>query len=99
ETCQMVEIAEHANFEISTLSRAVADLEAKQYIERNEAEDSQRIKLISLAPRGEQIIQEMLPVALQQEAATLEVLSAGERLMLVELLNKLDRRLDELGAG
>lgn len=81
-------------FELSTLSRVVADLEKKGLISRLKKHGKGRIRQISLAPKGEELVKRLLPIAQAHEASSTQGLSAGERALLIELLHRMRQNLE-----
>jgi DNA-binding MarR family transcriptional regulator len=81
-------------FELSTLSRVVVDLEKKGFISRLKNHGKSRIRQISLTPKGEDLVKRLLPIAQAHEATSTQGLSAGERALLIELLNRMRQNLE-----
>jgi DNA-binding MarR family transcriptional regulator len=85
----LVEIADRANFDLSTLFRIVADLEGRKMLQRASHKRRGRTYAVELSAAAIKVIRRLLPIALEQEQALLSGLSAGEQLILIELLNRL----------
>jgi DNA-binding MarR family transcriptional regulator len=84
---KLVQLAAKANFDLSTLSRVVSELETRGLLARGAG----RGVSASLTPAGAALVETLLPLAHESEEKALSVLSPGERAILVELLHKLDR--------
>jgi len=88
---RLIQLAEKGNFDISTLSRVISDLETRGFVRRAESRRGRRPS-VELSPMGYACIESLLPAAVKLESKALAALSPGERLILVELLHKLDQR-------
>ena len=91
----LVQLAGFANFDISTLSRVVSDLETRGLVTRTKTSHGRRPAAM-LTNAGEACVQRLMPEVFGLEAELLEVLSAGERQLLIELLQKLDARIGNM---
>jgi DNA-binding MarR family transcriptional regulator len=89
---QMIELADLANFEISTLSRVVAALERNGLVKRIQGEA--RNRGIKLTARGNKLVERLSPIAFKYEAAALGDFTPTEREQLVALLYRLHRNLE-----
>jgi DNA-binding MarR family transcriptional regulator len=87
----LVEIADRANFDLSTLFRIVADLESRKLLQRANHKRRGRTYAVGLSAAGIKIVRRLLPIALEHEQILLSGLSDGEQLMLIELLNRLSQ--------
>ena len=85
----LTRIAEFANFDLSTMSRVVDQLEAKRLIARDESKRQGRAVPIALTPAGQALMRRLIPRALEHEADLLAALSAAERTSLMALLEKI----------
>jgi DNA-binding MarR family transcriptional regulator len=85
----LIEIANRANFDLSTLSRVVADLQERSLVRRALTRRRGRNFAVKLTRAGTNVVRSLLPIALDHEASVLAGLSPGERLLLIELLQRL----------
>ncbi len=68
---------------------AIVDrLEAKGWIARTRSEDDRRSQLLQATPQGEELVRKATQGIVDAERAALSGLSAGEHMILVELLHK-----------
>ena len=91
----LVRLASRANFDISTLSRVVSDLQDRGLVTRIEQNHGRR-PAVKLTKDGEVCVEELVPYSIELEHDLSSVLTAGERQLLVELLQKLDRRINAM---
>jgi DNA-binding MarR family transcriptional regulator len=91
----LVEIADKANFDLSTLFRIVEDLEARKLLQRANHKRRGRTYAVELSPTGAKIVDRLLPIALDHEQKLLAALSDGERIILIEVLNRLWHAVSE----
>ncbi|WP_445401033.1 MarR family winged helix-turn-helix transcriptional regulator [Zobellella sp. An-6] len=78
------------------VSRGLQGLEDKGLIQRTPMPEDQRAALVRLTPEGQELYQRMVPRVLEWEANLIDCLSASEYRDLVNGLDRLLRRLDEL---
>jgi DNA-binding MarR family transcriptional regulator len=90
------EIAEYSTLDKMSVSRAVAALEAKALISREEDAADRRNKLLTLTPSGRALYQKIVPLVRAREDYLLDALSPTERDMLDDILNKLTSRARDL---
>ncbi|MDR3467240.1 MAG: MarR family transcriptional regulator [Xanthobacteraceae bacterium] len=90
------EIAEYSTLDKMSVSRAVAALEAKALISREEDPADRRNKLLTLTPSGRAMYQKIVPLVRAREDYLLGALSPTERDMLDDILNKLTSRARDL---
>lgn len=89
EEMQLNELAQIANFDLSTLSRVIAGLENKGYIVRLPKQRAGRAVPIKLSESGFRFMEEYLPVALDAEKGFVGALTSNEQHQLRKLLFKL----------
>jgi len=86
------EIHARADMDKSKVSRAAAKLERSGYVTKRADPDDGRLVVLMLTPKGEALMSEIIPLALDYEGAALEALGAQDaalfRAMLVRLLEK-----------
>ncbi len=90
------DIAEYSTLDKMSVSRAIAALEAKALVSREEDPADRRNKLLALTPSGRALYQRIVPLVRAREAYLLEALSPGERDMLDGMLDKLTARARSL---
>lgn len=95
----LVELANLANFDISTLSRVVAGLEGARLIKRVNGDVGARNRRVTLTARGQKIVTAFTPTILEHEAAALKGFRSSERKQLVKLLNRMRRNLESYYAA
>lgn len=91
----LVELANLANFDISTLSRVVAGLERAHLIKRVNGDVGARNRRVTLTARGQKIVTDFTPIILEHEAAALKGFRPSERKQLVEFLNRMHRNIEQ----
>lgn len=93
---KLAPLADKANFDLSTLSRVVSDLERRGLLRRANHGRSQR-PAIELTRKGAACVEALLPSSATLEKKMLAILSPGEAMLLVELLKKLNGQLGQMG--
>jgi DNA-binding MarR family transcriptional regulator len=78
------------------VSRAVQRLEDAGYIERHEDTDDRRSKVLQLTAAGRALYQKIWPLVLAREEYILSALEPGERSILARVMEKVQRRAEEL---
>lgn len=78
------------------VSRAVAGLDRRGFLQRRPCEQDSRASWLSLTAAGQDLYRRVEPEVLAWEADFLAPLSAGQRQQLFDLLDTLDRRLQTL---
>ena len=78
----------------SVVSRAVAHLSDLGWVARSANASDRREAPLSLTAAGSEVYAQLVPIVLGYQAYLLGCLSAGERRMLDQLLDKLERRLE-----
>jgi DNA-binding MarR family transcriptional regulator len=99
---RLVELADKGNFELSTLSRAISNLEAKGLLTEVVGPRTGRRGAVQLTPEGRKLVRLMLPVVSFWEERALAGFTAGERELLIELLHRIRKNVavpDESAAG
>jgi DNA-binding MarR family transcriptional regulator len=85
------DICEITEQQRNTVSRAVASLEAKGLIRREDDPDDARRTLLFLRPAGRRIYEAIMPPFVEGEQRLIDCLDAGERKTLEALLEKMCR--------
>ncbi|MEP1470876.1 MAG: MarR family transcriptional regulator [Halieaceae bacterium] len=80
----------------SRVSRALAQLQSKGYLDRRTDPQDNRASFLTLTRKGKTLYQKIVPLALTWEEGFLDVLNAREQQDLRRLLSKLEGRLSEL---
>jgi DNA-binding MarR family transcriptional regulator len=83
------DIADYSTLDKMSVSRAVAALESKAYLTREEDPADRRNKILRLTPAGRSLYQEIVPLARARERHILEALTAAERTALDVIMKKL----------
>lgn len=78
------------------VSRAVAGLEQRELLQRRPCSEDSRASLLSLTAAGRRLYRRIEPEVLAWEEAFLAPLTGDERKQLFQLLDTLDRRLQNL---
>ncbi len=78
----------------STISRAVNQMQERQFIERVENESDRREWALQLTKKGRRIYDELIPRLLKREQKLLSCLSGAERTQFSALLDKIEASLD-----
>jgi DNA-binding PadR family transcriptional regulator len=77
-------------------ARAVQRLEDAGYIERHEDTDDRRSKVLQLTAAGRAVYQKIWPLVVAREEYILSALEPGERSALARVMEKVQRRTEEL---
>jgi DNA-binding MarR family transcriptional regulator len=78
-----------ANLDKSTASRAIAQLEEKQLLEKTVSPNDKRASILFLSEQGWLLYKALAPKALAWETKLLEAFSDSEKQLLYKVLNKL----------
>ena len=92
-------IGDITSMDKSKVSRAVKVLENKQYLIRQTDKNDNRAAYLSLTAQGETLYQQIAPKALLWERELIGVLAASEHKDLMNILDKLDKQVLQMGAG
>lgn len=90
------QVAERTAMDKVTVSRAVRDLVQKQFVSRLTSKTDRRVVHLNLTQEGRGVYLDIVPMALGYETKLLQVLTMEERKRLDELIDKLQRGVDEL---
>ncbi len=90
------DIVGYTAMEKSKVSRAIANLENLGMVEREVAEDDQRVKLLRLTEKGLKRYHALVPRVLDWERELIDALDVGEYRDLLFILDKLSRRLRDM---
>lgn len=82
-------LADLTSINLSTLSRLVGRMEARDLVERRRASDDARSIVVTLTPHGRAVTEKVLPAAARLEAAATADFSEAELATLRQLLSKL----------
>ncbi|MCV6622584.1 MAG: MarR family winged helix-turn-helix transcriptional regulator [Cellvibrionaceae bacterium] len=80
----------------SKVSRGVKQLEDKGLLVKNKDQQDNRVYYLSLTEAGQQLYHSIVPTALDWEAELLQALDVSEYRDLFRVLEKLDRRLEDM---
>ena len=92
------EIHRTVNLEKPRVSRSVAKLEALGYLAKEVDPSDKRLVMISLTPRGTEVLEDILPKAQAFERDLVGALPPGALKDLDEAAERLHRQLDRMGA-
>ena len=90
------QVAERTAMDKVTVSRAVRDLVQKQFVSRLTSKTDRRVVHLNLTHEGRGVYLNIVPMALGYETQVLRVLTLKERKRLDELIDKLQRGVDDL---
>jgi DNA-binding MarR family transcriptional regulator len=93
------EVAQRTAMDKVQVSRAVASLMKKKRVQREMDGKDARITRLSLTPKGREIYEQVVPLALHLEELFLNALSPAERVTLDLLMTKLARQSSLLGGA
>ena len=92
-------LAERADLDKSATSKAVVTLVAKGYVQRSLRAGDHRYAELGLTASGEALVDRMMPVMKDINAAILGALSADEVVLLDALLDRLQASVNEMAEG
>jgi DNA-binding MarR family transcriptional regulator len=82
-------LAERLNVPTSSMVATIDDLETRGLIERRPSADDRRVKALHLTDKGRELLQEVLPVAMDTELRIRDALGPEESSKLGETLRKI----------
>ncbi|KZN61114.1 hypothetical protein N473_22495 [Pseudoalteromonas luteoviolacea CPMOR-1] len=88
------QICELANMDKSTVSRAIKQLEQKQFLRLNQHPDDKRATVIECTDMGFDLYKQLTPKALEWEQTLLENFSEGEKRTFKALIEKLSKSVE-----
>jgi DNA-binding MarR family transcriptional regulator len=88
------QIAEATLMEQPTVSRAVAQLEAKGKLTRRASGEDARITQVSLTSKGVEAFEQIMPTALRHQSQALNGFSQADVAQLTDLLARIERNID-----
>ena len=86
-------IGEHSSMHKTKVSRAVAELEQRKWLERTVDTEDRRIEHLTLTKTGEKVYGELVPLARAFEAAILDRMSDSEKAAVAKALSALEEAL------
>ena len=92
------DLAQLVGVDGSSLVRVLDILEREKLIKRRRDESDGRVRLIHLTAEGESRVDAIRKELARAEEAVLGVLSGKEIILMLECLDKIDRRMNELAA-
>jgi len=90
------EISVQANLDKMPTSRAINDMLAQQLLIKSAHDGDKRSSLLSLTRKGQNIYQQLVPLALKREQELLSVLSHEEQLQMQRIFAKLAKQSRQL---
>jgi DNA-binding MarR family transcriptional regulator len=82
-----------------TVSRAVASLEAKNFVARATSENDRRVSMLSLSKEGRSLFDRVATLALEFEDGLLAALEPEEAALFHSVLQKLEERALDMGSA
>jgi DNA-binding MarR family transcriptional regulator len=89
-------LARAIGFDTSTIAGVVDRLEARGLLQRNASPDDRRVRLLSLTPAGQALLDEVIPGMLRAQQRMLEPLPKGQRAEFMRMLRALVTANNEL---
>lgn len=86
------DVADYSTLDKMQVSRAVAELEARNLVTRSEGAQDRRTKTLRLTTAGRQLFDALVPLVAERERQLMAVLDAEERAVLDRALAKLMAR-------
>ncbi|QGZ64262.1 MarR family winged helix-turn-helix transcriptional regulator [Paraburkholderia acidisoli] len=93
------EVMERTSMDKAKVSRAVTRMSAMKLISRSDNVNDMRSNRLKLTRKGQQIHDQITPIATNLERELLDVLTESEREVFVNALTKLDKKVIEMSAG
>lgn len=93
QECTAQHIASSTRMHKTRVSRAIAELEARQLIERASSTHDRRARPVRLSKAGRRLYSELVPIALEREASLLACLPAEQLAGFLAALGTLERFL------
>ncbi|WP_114395177.1 MarR family winged helix-turn-helix transcriptional regulator [Oleisolibacter albus] len=91
------DIVERSQMDKAKVSRAVNGLVERGLLSRAVHPEDQRLLRLSFTAQGRQLYEQITPLALDWEQQFLDCLTSVDQELLASLIDRLDRRLDEMG--
>ena len=82
-------LARTIGFDTSTIGSVIDRLEARGLMQRNAHPDDRRVRLLTITPEGEQLLQEVEPGMLRAQERMLEPLAPEQRGVFMDMLHTL----------
>jgi len=86
---RQIDLADLTSIEVSTLSRLVSRLIRKGLVTRTRSANSNREVAVKLSPKGQSLVNHLIPIALDFEAAAIAGLSAKDIAVLKHCLRRM----------
>jgi DNA-binding MarR family transcriptional regulator len=86
---RQIDLADLTSIEVSTLSRLVTRLIRKGLVTRTRSANSNREVTVKLSPKGQSLVNHLIPIALDFEAAAIAGLSAKDIAALKHCLRRM----------
>ena len=82
-------LARTIGFDTSTIGSVIDRLEARVLMQRNAHPDDRRVRLLTITPEGEQLLQQVEPGMLRAQERMLEPLAPEQRGVFMDMLHTL----------
>lgn len=84
-------IGEHSSMHKTKVSRAVAELEKRKWLERTVDTEDRRVEHLKLTKAGEKVYRELVPLARAFETAMFDRMSDSEKAAVAKALSALEK--------
>ena len=81
-------LAQEVGFDKATIGSVIDRMEVRGLLSRNLTPKDRRVRLLMLTAEGEEMLQVMMPLALQAQQKMLDPLTASERKEFIRLMNR-----------
>ncbi len=82
-------LAKAIGFDTSTIGGVIDRLEARGLMQRNASPDDRRVRLLTLTPQGQSLLDDVVPAMLEAQKRILSPLTAAERKQFMNMLTRL----------
>lgn len=96
---RQIDLADLTSIEVSTLSRLITRLIRKGLVTRTRSTNSNREVTVRLSPKGQSLVNHLIPIALDFEAAAIAGLSAKDIAVLKRCLRRMFGNMKNRAAG
>jgi len=96
---RQIDLADLTSIEVSTLSRLITRLIRKGLVTRTRSVNSNREVTVKLSPKGQSLVNHLIPIALAFEAAAIAGLSVKDIAVLKRCLRRMYGNMKKRGAA
>jgi len=90
---RLVDLGAMTSIDVSTLSRMVSRLARLELVTRNRSTTSEREVIVRLTAKGEKALNQLIPIALQFEKATIAHIPADDLIVVKRALRQMHKNL------